>query len=49
VELTQALRDAGKEAELYQYEGEGHSFIGEPWFEFMRRTLRFFDKNVKNR
>ena len=47
VKLTQALRDAGKNVELYEYEGEGHSFIGEPWFEFMRRTLRFFDKNVK--
>ena len=48
VKLTQALRDAGKYAELYQYEGEGHSFIGQPWFDFMGRTLRFFDKYVKN-
>jgi dipeptidyl aminopeptidase/acylaminoacyl peptidase len=48
VKLTQGLRDAGKQVELYQYEDEGHSFIGEPWFEFMRRTLRFFDQNVKN-
>jgi uncharacterized protein len=49
VKLTQALRDAGKQAELYQYEGEGHSFIGQPWFDFMARTLRFFDKYVKSR
>jgi len=48
VKLTQALRDAGKEAEMYQYEGERHSFIGEPWFVFMGRVLRFFDKYVKN-
>ncbi len=48
VKLTQALREAGKDVELYQYEGEGHSFIGEPWFEFVRRTLWFFDANVKN-
>ena len=48
VKLVQMLRDSGKEVELYQYEGEGHSFIGEPWFEFMRRTLWFFDKSVKN-
>ena len=48
VKLTQALRDAGKHAEMYQYEGEGHSFIGQPWFDFMTRTLRFFDKYVKN-
>jgi dipeptidyl aminopeptidase/acylaminoacyl peptidase len=48
VKLTQRLRDAGKQAEMYQYEGEGHSFIGQPWFDFMTRTLRFFDKYVKN-
>jgi dienelactone hydrolase len=47
VKLTQGLRDAGKQAEMYQYEGEGHSFIGQPWFDFMTRTLRFFDKYVK--
>jgi dienelactone hydrolase len=48
VKLTQALRDAGKYAEMYSYEGERHSFIGQPWFDFMIRTLRFFDKHVKN-
>ena len=48
VKLTQGLRDAGKQAEMYQYEGEGHSFIGQPWFDFMTRTLRFFEKYVKN-
>ena len=49
VKLTQGLRDAGKQVELLQYEGEGHSFIGQPWFDFMTRTLRFFDKYVKNK
>ena len=48
LKLTQGLRDAGKQVELYQYDGEGHSFIGEPWFVFMRRVLRFFDEYVKN-
>lgn len=48
VKLTQGLRDAGKGVELLQYEGEGHSFIGQPWFDFMGRTLRFFDKYVKH-
>jgi dipeptidyl aminopeptidase/acylaminoacyl peptidase len=48
VTLTQVLRDAGKYAELYQYEGERHSFISQPWFDFMERVVRFFDKNVKN-
>jgi uncharacterized protein len=47
VKLTQGLRDAGKQVELLQYEGEGHSFIGQPWFDFMTRTLRFFDRYVK--
>jgi uncharacterized protein len=48
VKLTQGLRDAGKQVELLQYEGESHSFIGQPWFDFMGRTLRFFDKYVKS-
>jgi uncharacterized protein len=48
VKLTHALRDSGKYVELYSYEGERHSFIGQPWFDFMIRTLRFFDKYVKN-
>jgi uncharacterized protein len=47
VKLTQALRDEGKEVEMYQYEGERHSFIGEPWFVFMGRVLRFFDRTLK--
>src|SRR6266540_2631280 len=47
VKLTQGLRDSGKDVELLQYEGQGHSFIGQPWLEFMGRTLRFFDKYVK--
>ena len=47
VKLTQELRDAGKYAEMYQYEGQGHSFIGQPWFDFMIRVLQFFNRNVK--
>jgi dipeptidyl aminopeptidase/acylaminoacyl peptidase len=38
---------ADKPAQIFAQEGERHSFIGEPWFEFMRRSLRFFDKYVK--
>jgi uncharacterized protein len=49
VKLAQALRDAGGDVELLRYEGEAHSFIGQPWFTFMERTLRFFDRNVKNK
>ncbi|NJC96461.1 MAG: peptidase [Anaerolineales bacterium] len=47
LKLRQALRDAGKPVELFQYDGQGHSFIGEPWFVFMRRVLKFFDTYVK--
>jgi dipeptidyl aminopeptidase/acylaminoacyl peptidase len=47
VTLTQALRDSGRAAEMYQYEGERHSFIGEPWFVFMGRVLRFFNETLK--
>ena len=38
---------AGNEAQIISQSGEGHSFIGQPWFEFMLRTLKFFDKHVK--
>ena len=36
-----------KDSQIFSQEGEGHSFIGEPWFEFMARSLRFFDKHVR--
>ena len=45
--LNQALLDAGKEVELFRYENEGHSFVGQPWFDFMIRVLRFFDQHLK--
>lgn len=48
IKLDQALRDAGKDVELFRYEGEGHSFVGQPWFDFMIRVLDFFDEHVKN-
>ena len=48
IKLDQALLDAGKDVELFRYEGEGHSFVGQPWFDFMIRVLDFFDENVKN-
>jgi dienelactone hydrolase len=47
-QLNQGLLDAGKAVQLFQYDGERHSFIGPAWFELMGRTLRFFDKYVKN-
>jgi len=38
---------AGKQAEIFAYEGEGHSFIGDAWWAFMERSAYFFDEYVK--
>lgn len=38
---------AGKQPELFSYEGEGHSFIGDQWYAFMERSAHFFDEYVK--
>ena len=43
----QGFIDAEKKAELFAYEGEGHSFFADQWFAFMERSAQFFDKNVK--
>ncbi len=39
--------DAGRQAEIFAYEGEGHSFLADQWWAFMERSVRFFDENVK--
>jgi dipeptidyl aminopeptidase/acylaminoacyl peptidase len=46
--LYQAFKDAGKNAQLFAYEGEYHSFNGDAWLAFMDRTTQFFDQYVKN-
>lgn len=46
--LNQAMLDAGKQVELFRYEGERHSFIGDQWLIFMNRAAQFFDVHVKN-
>ncbi|MBI5961872.1 MAG: acetylxylan esterase [Chloroflexi bacterium] len=38
---------ADKAAQIFVQQDEGHSFIGQPWFEFMLRSLKFFDEHVK--
>jgi dipeptidyl aminopeptidase/acylaminoacyl peptidase len=43
----QGLLDAGMHAEIYAYDGESHSFIGDQWYAFMERSAHFFDKYVK--
>ncbi|MBL8103313.1 MAG: dienelactone hydrolase family protein, partial [Anaerolineales bacterium] len=45
--MYEGFIEAGKDAELFAYQGEKHSFIGEPWFAFMARTQLFFDGILK--
>lgn len=45
--LHDALVAAGKDAVLFRYEGERHSFIGDQWLIFMNRAVAFFDEHVK--
>jgi dipeptidyl aminopeptidase/acylaminoacyl peptidase len=46
--LYDALQKAGKQAQLFGYEGEKHSFNGDAWIAFMERAAYFFDEYVKN-
>ena len=46
--LYQAFKDAGKNAQLFAYDGQYHSFNGDAWLAFMDRTTQFFDQYVKN-
>jgi len=48
IKMYDAFIDAGVDAEIFAYQDEKHSFIGDPWFQFMARTQLFFDKYVKN-
>ena len=45
--LFEALEAAGKPAEIFAYEDQAHSFVGDSWVAFMERSGRFFDENVK--
>lgn len=45
--LNQALIDAGKDVDLFVYEGQRHSFLGDAWLLFMNRAVEFFDANLK--
>jgi len=45
--LLEALEAAGKPAEIFAYEDQGHSFVGDSWVAFMERSAHFFDEYVK--
>ena len=38
---------AGKQAQIFAYDGEAHSFLADQWWAFMERSAQFFDKYVK--
>lgn len=42
-----ALTKAGKPAEIFWYDGQGHSFVGDGRALFLQRIVMFFDKWVK--
>ena len=44
--LHQGLLDAGKDAELFVYEGQRHSFTGDAWLLFMDRAVSFFNEQL---
>jgi dipeptidyl aminopeptidase/acylaminoacyl peptidase len=46
--LFDALQKAGKQAQIFSYEGALHSFNGDNWIAFMERSSHFFDLYVKN-
>ena len=45
--LFAAFQAAGKPAELFVYDGQGHMFQGQGWADMMARTGDFFDAHVK--
>lgn len=42
-----ALLESGTPVEVFAYEGEKHSFIGDQWWAFMERAAHFYDEHVK--
>ena len=44
--LEQQMKDAGKEVELYEYEGDDHN-LSKNFSLAMRRSIEFFDKYLK--
>jgi len=47
VKLYEAFQAAGKQAELFVYDGQGHLFYGQGWSEMIGRAGDFFDTYVK--
>ena len=45
--LNQGLMDAGKDVELFIYDGQRHSFTGDAWLVFMERAINFFNEQLE--
>jgi dienelactone hydrolase len=45
--LHDALLAAGKQSELFVYEGQGHLFAGSAWTDMIGRAADFFDAHVR--
>lgn len=45
--LHESLLAAGKQSELFVYEGQGHMFQGQAWVDMISRAADFFDANVR--
>ncbi len=45
--LNQGLIDAGKDVDLFVYDGQRHSFTGDAWTMFMDRAIAFFSEHLK--
>lgn len=45
--LHEALLAAGKQSELFVYEGQGHLFAGSAWTDMMARAADLFDRHVR--
>lgn len=47
IKIHAELVKAGKDAQIFAYPQEGHSFSPKEWFPFMQRAGLFFDKHLK--
>jgi dipeptidyl aminopeptidase/acylaminoacyl peptidase len=46
--IRDALRQAGKQLEYFEYPGEGHNFRAGGWADIVQRTTAFFDQHVRS-
>ncbi|MDX1417823.1 MAG: alpha/beta fold hydrolase [Candidatus Promineifilaceae bacterium] len=47
LKLAEALEAAGREVDIFRYEGQGHFFNGRSWTDLLERSLIFFDEQLR--